>query len=188
MNQPRFSDPTDTKKLFDNLFKLRDKGISIIYISHHLDEIFKIADSVTVLRDGVDTGSMAVSDTNTDGVIRLMIGRELKDLYPTRDVQIGEVPVLEVKDLTAKDTLVYDISFSVRPGEVLGIAGLGGSGRTETAKLVFGAHKKKSGTLILDGKEIKTMTPVCAVGYQIGLFPKTEKKKVCFYHFQLDEI
>ena len=173
-------DPTDTKKLFDNLFKLRDKGISIIYISHHLDEIFKIADSVTVLRDGVDTGSMAVADTNTDGVIRLMIGRELKDLYPTRDVQIGEVPVLEVKDLTAKDTLVHDISFSVRPGEVLGIAGLGGSGRTETAKLIFGAHKKKSGTLILDGKEIKTMTPVCAVGHQIGFVSEDRKEEGVF--------
>ncbi|GAL78244.1 ribose ABC transport system ATP-binding protein RbsA [Algibacter lectus] len=174
-------DPTDTKKLFDNLFKLRDKGgISIIYISHHLDEIFKIADSVTVLRDGVDTGSMAVKDTNTDGVIRLMIGRELKDLYPTRDVKIGDVPVFEVKNLTAKDTLVHDVSFSVRPGEVLGIAGLGGSGRTETAKLIFGAHKKKSGTLILNGKEIKTNSPVCAVGHQIGFVSEDRKEDGVF--------
>ncbi|WP_147676050.1 sugar ABC transporter ATP-binding protein [Algibacter pacificus] len=173
-------DPTDTKKLFDNLFKLKAKGISIIYISHHLDEIFKIADSITVLRDGVDTGSMAVADTNTDGVIRLMIGRELKDLYPTRDVKIGEVPVLEVKNLTAKETLVHDVSFSVRPGEVLGIAGLGGSGRTEMAKLIFGAHKKKSGTLILNGKEIKTKTPVCAVGHQIGFVSEDRKEDGVF--------
>jgi ribose transport system ATP-binding protein len=173
-------DPTDTKKLFENLFKLKAKGISIIYISHHLDEIFKIADSVTVLRDGVDTGSMAVKDTNTDGVIRLMIGRELKDLYPTRDVKIGMEPVLEVRGLTAKDTLVHDVSFSVRPGEVLGIAGLGGSGRTETAKLIFGAHKKKSGTLILDGKEIKTKSPVCAVGHQIGFVSEDRKEDGVF--------
>ena len=181
-------DPTDIKKLFENLFRLKEQGISIIYISHHLDEIFKIADSVTVLRDGVDTGSMAVTDTDTDGVIRLMIGRELKDLYPARDIEIGTVPVFEVKNLTAKDTLVHDVSFSVRPGEVLGIAGLGGSGRTETAKLIFGADKKKSGTLILNGKEIKTKSPVVQLDIKLDLFQKTEKKKVCFYHFLLEEI
>ncbi|MEP5340411.1 MAG: sugar ABC transporter ATP-binding protein [Algibacter sp.] len=173
-------DPTDTQKLFDNLFKLKEKGISIIYISHHLEEIFKIADSVTVLRDGVDTGSMAISETNTDGVIRLMIGRELKDLYPVRDAEIGDKPIFEVKNLTAKDNLVHDVSFSVKPGEVLGIAGLGGSGRTETAKLIFGADKKKSGTLILDGKEIKTKSPVDAIGHEIGFVSEDRKEEGVF--------
>ncbi|MCK0156804.1 sugar ABC transporter ATP-binding protein [Cellulophaga sp. F20128] len=173
-------DPTDTQKLFDNLFKLKAKGISIIYISHHLEEIIKIADSVTVLRDGVDTGSMAVSDTDTDGIIRLMIGRELKDLYPARTVEIGKDPIFEVKNLTAKNTLVHDVSFSVRPGEVLGIAGLGGSGRTETAKLIFGADKKKSGTILLNGKEINTNTPVSAVGHQIGFVSEDRKEEGVF--------
>ncbi|MBP0903194.1 sugar ABC transporter ATP-binding protein [Mariniflexile gromovii] len=173
-------DPTDTQKLFDNLFKLKAKGVSIIYISHHLDEIFKIADSVTVLRDGVDTGSMDVADTDTDGVIRLMIGRELKDLYPVRQNKIGEVPVFEVKNLTARDTIVHDVAFSVRPGEVLGVAGLGGSGRTEMAKLIFGAHKKKSGTMLLDGKEIKTNTPVCAVKHKIGFVSEDRKEEGVF--------
>ncbi|MEP1489612.1 MAG: sugar ABC transporter ATP-binding protein [Algibacter sp.] len=173
-------DPTDTQKLFDNLFKLKEKGISIIYISHHLEEIFKIADSVTVLRDGVDTGSMAISETNTDGVIRLMIGRELKDLYPVRDAEIGDKPIFEVKNLTAKDNLVHDVSFSVKPGEVLGIAGLGGSGRTETAKLIFGADKKKSGTLILDGKEIKTKSPVDAISHEIGFVSEDRKEEGVF--------
>tara|TARA_R110002049_G_scaffold11341_6_gene53636 strand:- start:2008 stop:3531 length:1524 start_codon:yes stop_codon:yes gene_type:complete len=173
-------DPTDTKKLFDNLFKLKDKGISIIYISHHLEEIFKIADSVTVLRDGLDTGTMSVADTDTDGVIRLMIGRELKDLYPSRDVVIGKDPIFEVKNLTAKDNLVHDVSFSVKPGEVLGLAGLGGSGRTETAKLIFGAEKKKSGTMVLEGKEIKTKSPVCAVAHQIGFVSEDRKEDGVF--------
>ena len=173
-------DPTDTKKLFDNLFRLRDQGISIIYISHHLDEIIKIADSVTVLRDGVDTGSMAVKDTDTDGIIRLMIGRELKDLFPVRDAVIGTEPIFEVKNLTAKDTMVHDVSFSVHPGEVLGIAGLGGSGRTETAKLIFGADKKKSGTLILNGKEIKTKSPVDAAAHQIGFVSEDRKEEGVF--------
>lgn len=173
-------DPTDTKKLFDNLFRLRDQGISIIYISHHLDEIIKIADSVTVLRDGVDTGSMAIKETDTDGIIRLMIGRELKDLFPIRDAKIGTEPIFEVKNLTAKDTMVHDVSFSVRPGEVLGIAGLGGSGRTETAKLIFGADKKKSGTLILNGKEIKTKSPVDAAAHQIGFVSEDRKEEGVF--------
>jgi ribose transport system ATP-binding protein len=173
-------DPTDTQKLFDNLFKLKERGISIIYISHHLEEIFKIADTVTVLKDGVDTGSMPISEIDTDGIIRLMIGRELKDLYPLRDVVVGKDPIFEVKNLTAKDTLVYDVSFSVKPGEVLGIAGLGGSGRTETAKLIFGAHKKKSGSIILNGVEITTKSPFEAVSHEIGLVSENRKEEGVF--------
>ena len=173
-------DPTDTQKLFDNLLRLKEKGISIIYISHHLEEIFKIADTVTILRDGVDTGSMKVTDTDTDGIIRLMIGRELKDLYPVRHAIIGEEPIFEVKNLTGKNNIVHDISFSVRRGEVLGIAGLGGSGRTETAKLIFGTDKKQSGTLILNGKEIKTNSPVNAVAHQIGFVSEDRKEEGVF--------
>lgn len=173
-------DPTDTQKLFDNLFKLKKRGISIIYISHHLEEIFKIADTVTVLRDGSDTGSISVKETDTDAVIRMMIGRELNDLYPLRDSVVGSNPIFEVKKLTAKDTLVHDVSFSVKPGEVLGFAGLGGSGRTETMKLIFGADKKKSGTLFLDGEEIETNSPADAVGYQIGLVSEDRKEEGVF--------
>jgi ribose transport system ATP-binding protein len=173
-------DPTDTQKLFDNLFKLKAKGISIIYISHHLDEIFKIADSITVLKDGVDTGSMPSKETDTDGVIRMMIGRELKDLYPARNVNVGSVPIFEVKNLTAKDTLVHDVSFAVKSGEVLGIAGLGGSGRTETAKLIFGSDKKKSGSMYLNGEEITTNSPVDAVAQGIGLVSENRKEEGVF--------
>ncbi|MCL5244532.1 sugar ABC transporter ATP-binding protein [Cellulophaga sp. 20_2_10] len=173
-------DPTDIKKLFNNLLKLKEKGISIIYISHHLDEIFKIADTITVLRDGVDTGSVPVSETDKDSVIHLMIGRELKDLYPVRDFKIGEKAIFEVKDLSGKDCIVHDVSFSVKAGEVVGIAGLGGSGRTETAKLIFGADKKKSGTLFLDGEEIKINSPVDAAAYQIGFVSEDRKEEGVF--------
>lgn len=173
-------DPTDTQKLFDNLFKLKAKGISIIYISHHLEEIFKIADTITVLKDGVDTGSMPSKETDTDGVIRMMIGRELKDLYPARNVNVGSVPIFEVKNLTAKDTLVHDVSFAVKPGEVLGITGLGGSGRTETAKLIFGSDKKKSGSMYLNGVEITTNSPVHAVAQGIGLVSENRKEEGVF--------
>lgn len=180
-------DPTDTQKLFDTLLRLKKEGISIIYISHHLDEIFKIADSITVLKDGENTGSMPISEINMDGVIQLMIGRELKDLYPERNVEIGALPVFEVKGLTAKDTFVKDVSFSVMPGEVLGIAGLGGSGRTETAKLIFGADRKKSGTLTLMGKEIKTKSPVDAIKHAIGFVPEDRKEEGVFLSLSLRE-
>lgn len=173
-------DPSDTQLLFDNLLALKERGVSIIYISHHLEEIFKIADTITVLKDGQETGSVPVQDTDVDGVIRLMIGRDLKDLYPERNVKIGNSPLLEVRNLTAKDTLVHDVSFSVMPGEVLGIAGLGGSGRTETAKLIFGADKKKSGKIFLNGKEIKTNSPVDAVGHNIGLVSENRKEEGVF--------
>ncbi|SFW20656.1 sugar ABC transporter ATP-binding protein [Cellulophaga fucicola] len=173
-------DPTDIKKLFNNLLKLKEKGISIIYISHHLDEIFKIADTITVLRDGIDTGSVPVSKTDKDSVIHLMIGRELKDLYPVRDLKIGEEPIFEVKNLAGKDCIVHDVSFSVKAGEVVGIAGLGGSGRTETAKLIFGADKKKSGTIFLEGEEIKINSPVDAAGYQIGFVSEDRKEEGVF--------
>lgn len=173
-------DPNDIKKLFDNLRRLKKEGISIIYISHHLDEIFKIADSVTVLRDGLNTGSMPVSQTNTDEIIRLMIGRELKDLYPERNISIGEKPIFEVKNLTAKDNLVHNVNFSVKPGEVLGIAGLGGSGRTETAKLIFGVYQKKSGELLLNNEEIKINSPVKALRHNIGFVSEDRKEEGVF--------
>lgn len=173
-------DPTDIEKLFKNLYRLRDEGMSIIYISHHLEEIFEIADTITVLRDGVDTGMVATSDTNIDDVIRMMIGRDLEDLYPPRNVKIGEKAILEVKNLTARDTLVNQVSFSVKPGEVLGVAGLGGSGRTEMAKLIFGADRKKSGKIILDGEEIKTKSPVDAVKLQIGFVSEDRKEEGVF--------
>ena len=173
-------DPTDIKKLFDNLLRLKNEGISIIYISHHLEEIFEIADSITVLRDGVDTGTMPVSQIDVDGVIKLMIGRELKDLYPERNITIGSKPVFEVINLSAKNNLVHDVSFSVMPGEILGIAGLGGSGRTETAKLIFGADKKKSGILKLNGVEIKTNSPADAVSFNIGFVSEDRKEEGVF--------
>ena len=180
-------DPTDTQKLFDNLVQLKERGISIIYISHHLEEIFKIADTVTVLRDGGDTGSMSVKDTNTDDIIKLMIGRELKDLYPARNVAVGTVPIFEVNQLSAKDTLVHNVSFAVKTGEVLGIAGLGGSGRTETAKLIFGAHKKKSGKMYLNGEELTLKSPSKAVAHNIGLVSENRKEEGVFLPLSIQQ-
>ncbi len=170
-------DPKEKEKLFENILELKKKGVSIIYISHHLDEVFKIADTITVLRDGVDTGTRPVSDTDTDDVIQLMIGRELDDLFPKRNVTLGSVPILEVNKLSGRDTHVHDVSFSVKPGEVVGIAGLGGSGRTETAKLIFGADRKKSGSIKLYGEEVDITSPSDAVRHQVGLVSENRKEE-----------
>lgn len=173
-------DPKEIEKLFSNLFRLKGEGLSIIYISHHLEEIFEIADSITVLRDGKNTGTVPKSEVKEDDVIRMMIGRDLQDLYPARNVNIGDVPIFEVRNLTGKHTIVNDVSFDVRPGEVLGIAGLGGSGRTETAKLIFGVDKKKSGEILLDGEEIKTKSPSDAVKYDLGFVSEDRKEEGVF--------
>jgi ribose transport system ATP-binding protein len=109
-----------------------------------------------------------------------MIGRELDDLFPARTSGISDDPIFEVKNLTGIDGFVKDVSFSVRAGEVLGVAGLGGSGRTEMAKLIFGADKKKSGTLILNGKVITTKTPVEAVKHEIGFVSEDRKEEGVF--------
>lgn len=180
-------DPTDTKKLFDNLLRLKEEGISIIYISHHLEEIFKIADTITVLKDGTSTGCVPVSEINKDGVIKMMIGRELKDLYPERNITIGTESIFEVKNLSAKNNLVHNVSFSVKAGEVLGIAGLGGSGRTETAKLIFGADYKNGGSLILEGVEIKTKSPADAVKHSIGFVSEDRKEEGVFLQLSVME-
>ena len=172
-------DPKDKQKLFDNLHRLKNEGMAIIYISHHLDEVFEISDSITVLRDGVDTGHKSVSELDTDQVIKLMIGRELEDMYPKRIAKIGSEPIFEVKHLTAKNSMVNNVSFSVRPGEVVGIAGLGGSGRTETAKLMFGADALKSGKMYLEGKALKIGTPSEAIKY-IGFVSEDRKEEGVF--------
>ena len=180
-------DPKDTQKLFDNLIRLKEQGISIIYISHHLEEIFKIADSITILKDGAVNGSMPVEDIDIDGVIQLMIGRELKELYPKREPTTNSESLLEVANLSAADTIVEDISFSIKAGEVLGIAGLGGSGRTETAKLLFGADRKKSGSILLNGKNITTSSPVAAVKQGIGFVSEDRKEEGVFLNLSIKE-
>ncbi len=180
-------DPKDTQKLFDNLIRLKEQGISIIYISHHLEEIFKIADSITILKDGAVNGSMPVEDIDIDGVIQLMIGRELKELYPKREPTTNSESLLEVANLSAADTIVEDISFSIKAGEVLGIAGLGGSGRTETAKLLFGAGRKKSGSILLNGKSITTFSPVAAVKQGIGFVSEDRKEEGVFLNLSIKE-
>ena len=139
--------------LIQKIKDLRDRGMSIIYISHKMDEIFRIADEITVLRDGKTITTLDKDETNVDEIIELMVGRKLENQYPKVSIEIGE-ELLRVEKL-AKDNVFEDISFHVRKGEIVGFAGLVGAGRTEVMNTVFGMEKYNSGQIFLNGKQIQ---------------------------------
>ena len=159
-----FDEPTSslTEAEVEHLFRiinmLRDRGCGIIYISHKMEEILRISDEVTVMRDGAWVATEPAAEMTMERIIKLMVGRELTNRFPPKDNKPGEV-ILEVEHLAGKYTRLKDASFQLRKGEVLGIAGLDGSGRTEVLENLFGAMTKESGTIRLHGKEIKNKTP-----------------------------
>jgi ribose transport system ATP-binding protein len=167
--------PRETEQLFEVLKKLKQQDVSIIYISHRLDEIFRIADIVTVIKDGTVTGTVNPADVNTDDIISMMIGRQLTAMFPKRDCQIGE-EVFGVENIT-RGREVRNVSFSVRAGEVLGVAGLVGAGRTETMRAIFGADPKDAGKITLDGRRLRIKSPTDAVRAGIGLLPEDRKEQ-----------
>ncbi len=154
-----FDEPTSslTEEEVEHLFKiinmLRDRGCGIIYISHKMAEILRIADEVTVMRDGAWIATKPASELTTEQIIKLMVGRELGNQFPPKTNKPGEV-ALEVEGLTAQYSLLKDVSFRVRKGEIVGLAGLDGSGRTETLENIFGIATRKSGVIKLDGKQV----------------------------------
>ena len=155
-----FDEPTSslTEQEVEHLFKiinmLRDRGCGIIYISHKMEEILRISDEVTIMRDGKWIATKAAGDLTSDEIIRLMVGRELTNRYPPKDHQIGDV-LLEVEGLSGEYTKLHDVSFSAKRGEILGVAGLDSSGRTELLENIFGVATRRSGKLKLAGKPIK---------------------------------
>lgn len=167
-----------TSKEIDDLFKiikkLKAEGRGIIYISHKLDELKYIADRVMILRDGEFITSMDFKDTTLHEIISFMVGREIKEKFPRIAREVGK-KILEVKKLNA-GYLVRDISFNLYEGEIVGIAGLMGAGRTETTRALFGADPMDSGTIILDGKEISIHKPMDAIKKGIVLAPEDRKK------------
>lgn len=155
-----FDEPTSslTEEEVERLFKiidmLRSKGCAIIYISHKMTEILRISDEVTIMRDGKWIATKEAKDLTMDEIIRLMVGRELTNVYPPKVNKIGDV-LLEVNNLTAMYSKLRNVSFKARKGEILGVAGLDSSGRTELLENIFGVATRKSGTIKLDGKIIK---------------------------------
>ncbi len=147
---------TETESLFKVINELRDQGCGIVYISHRLKEIFEICDDVTVLRDGKFIGECAVKDINEDTLIEMMVGRKLEEQYPRINVMHGDT-CLEVIGLTGSG--VHDISFKLRKGEILGVSGLMGAGRTELMKVIYGALPSERGVINLDGRTVNPVSP-----------------------------
>lgn len=164
---------SETVALFKVIESLRKKGVSMVYISHRMEEIFELCDRITVLRDGSYIGVKNIPETNMNEIVKMMIGREIGERYPSRDVKIGK-EVLKVKGLTRKGTF-HDVSFSVRAGEVLGVSGLMGAGRTEIMQAIFGNLSYESGTIEIDGKEVKISNQRQAMEHGIGFITEDRK-------------
>ena len=175
-----FDEPTSslTEAEVEHLFRiinmLRDRGCGIIYISHKMDEILRISDDVTVMRDGQWVATRQAKDLTMNEIIKLMVGRELTNRFPPKDNVPGDV-ILDVEHLSGKYTRLKDASFQLRKGEVLGIAGLDGSGRTEVLENLFGAMTKEGGVIRLHGKEIKNSSPREAIKNGFALL--TEERR-----------
>ena len=167
---------SEVETMFEIVAKLKSQGVTIIYISHRIEELFRISDRVTVMRDGRYIDTRATNSTSRKELIDLMVGRELKEFYPKRSGELGEV-VLEVKNISGLGD--ENISFSVRRGEILGIAGLVGSGRTELVSVIYGAAPKESGEIWIEGQRREISSPDQAIRYGIGLIPEDRKHFGC---------
>ncbi len=175
-----FDEPTSslTEEEVEHLFKiinmLRDRGCAIVYISHKMGEILRISDEVTIMRDGMWVATKPANELTTAEIIRLMVGRELSNQFPPKTSHAGEI-ALEVERLTAQYSLLQDVSFCVRKGEIVGLAGLDGSGRTETLENIFGTAARKYGTIRLDGKVMKNRNSRESIGNGFALL--TEERR-----------
>ena len=165
---------TEVEHLFRIINMLRDKGCGIIYISHKMEEILRISDEVTVMRDGAWVATEPAAEMTMERIIKLMVGRELTNRFPPKDNEIGGV-LLEVEGLTAMYSKLRDVSFNVHKGEIVGLAGLDGSGRTEVLENIFGVATRKSGVIRLHGKEVKNRRARDAIKNKFALL--TEERR-----------
>ncbi len=166
---------TEIEDLFTFIRRLKATGVGIVYISHRMNELFQITDRITVMRDGQYVGTVNTDETNMDEIVQMMVGRTIFEEPKSKSNVPADAPVvLEVKNLNSID--VKDVSFQLRKGEILGFSGLMGAGRTETMRLVCGADKKDSGTILVNGKEIRINTPKDAVKVGIGYLSEDRKR------------
>jgi ribose transport system ATP-binding protein/inositol transport system ATP-binding protein len=165
----------EVDKLFDLIRALKEQGISIVYISHRMEEIFAVSDRITVLRDGVKIKTLQTEKVTHDELIRLMVGHSLEDYYGRRrEHEVGGV-ILEATGLSRADGKTTQASFTLRRGEILGFAGLVGAGRTELVEMLFGIKPASSGTILLNGKKVSIRSPEDAMRLGIGLVPEDRK-------------
>jgi len=169
---------TEVDRLMVVMRSLRDSNKAVVFVSHRLDEVFTICDRITVMRDGVFVSESETSKTTLQKVIKEMVGRELTEMFPKTDHAIGEI-VLEVSDLT-NPGFFRDISFSVKKGEIVALAGLVGSGRSEVARSIFGVDRYQSGTVKIRGKELKKGSTVIAMEEKIAMVPEDRRQQGLF--------
>jgi len=176
-----FDEPTaslseeDTQNLFRLIRELRSEGVGMIYISHRLEELPTIADRVTVLRDGRTIETRDMAEVTNETLIRLMVGRELSSVFPKRKVKHGGV-IFELRHLGSRSAGIRNIDLSVRAGEIVGVAGLIGAGRTELAKTIFGLEEADTGEILLRGKPIRIGHPAEAIDFGIAYLPEDRRK------------
>ncbi|CAM3888816.1 sugar ABC transporter ATP-binding protein [Lederbergia lenta] len=175
----------EISKLFDVITSLKKEGVSIVYISHRMEEIFAICDRITVMRDGKTVDTKEIPETNFDEVVRKMVGRELTDRFPKRNQELGET-VLQVKGLTKKG-IFEDVSFSVLEGEIVGVSGLMGAGRTEIMRAIFGLDAMDSGEIWLEGKKVIIKSPDQAVKLGIGFITEDRKDEGLILDFSISD-
>ncbi|MDV7143359.1 sugar ABC transporter ATP-binding protein [Tropicimonas sp. TH_r6] len=168
----------EVAQLFTIIRDLRARGVGIVYITHKMDELFEIADELTVFRDGQYVGTVPSSDIDRDGVIKMMVGREITDMFPKVECEIGEV-ALEVKGLS-RGKEFQDVSFELRRGEILGVAGLVGSGRSEVAEAIFGVKPATAGEIIIDGTPAVITEPSQAMDHGLAFLTEDRKESGCF--------
>ena len=175
MDEPTSAIPErEVAHLHGMIKRLTDFGVAIIYITHKMDEVFRISDDITVFRDGKHVGSYPAKELDRDKLIKLMVGRELTDLFPKEEAEIGDV-VLSVQSLN-RGSVVKDVSFELHRGEILGLAGLMGAGRTEVLETIFGIEKADSGEVVLNGKTLRIKQPADAI--RAGMALLTEDRKL----------
>ncbi|GAK60806.1 putative ribose/galactose/methyl galactoside import ATP-binding protein [Candidatus Vecturithrix granuli] len=175
----------ETLKLFEVSRHLRQQGVSIVFISHRLEEVFMICDRVTVLRDGKFVETANVSDVTKEEMIQWMVGRQLGNIFVKEDAQIRDT-ILEVRNLST-DKLLRDISFTLSRGEILGFSGLVGAGRTEVMRAIFGVDPYASGTVLINGQEVHITSPEQAIKYKMGFVPEDRKQQGLFLGLALRE-
>ncbi len=175
-----FDEPTssltevEVEHLFRIIGELKAKGVGIIYISHKMDEIFRISDEITIMRDGRWIATESADDLNVEQVIKLMVGRELTNRFPEKTNEPGEV-LLEVKDISGRYTNLHNASFELKRGEILGVSGLDGSGRTELLENIYGSMTREGGMIKLEGREVKNTSPTEAI--KNGFAMLTEERR-----------
>ncbi|HEL0604386.1 TPA: sugar ABC transporter ATP-binding protein [Streptococcus equi subsp. zooepidemicus] len=174
----------ETESLFQMIGSLKKEGVGIVYISHRMEEIFRVTDLITVMRDGIVVDTKPTAETNPAELVKKMVGRDIDDYYPAKAAELGEL-VFEVENLSGE--CFKDISFQVRRGEILGFSGLMGAGRTEVMRAIFGLDKRTAGRIRLNGQDIQVTNPVQAIRAGIGFLTEDRKEEGLILDFSIKD-